>query len=158
MPNKTHKTEWRCGHTAAVPKPFSLEDAQTKVCPRCHFAPQVTEAARQAIEDDLPCLVGSEAQCAWAITIRKRLLQEARDHLLSQMLAGSKRAASSQVFAEMCSNTEATWWINRRGTKAATLLAVINWDIKKRIKNGPKSRTAPNQEWPQIKNGPQICR
>lgn len=140
MPKYT--VTFACGHTDVVKltgprhtREWIVENKKSELCPDCYKAQieakreeERAAALDEAKEQDLPALVGTEKQVAWAVTIRQKFvalldrgLQEVQirpeiDKVLTQ------RAIES-VYCE----TEAHWWIEngriQTTREAMTMLA-----------------------------------
>lgn len=89
-------------------------------CPECYSArtaaerAAATEAAKAA-NADLPALIGSPKQIAWAETIRAEKVAQLR--FLAERLAAAPADApgmdvARKIIAERLGRTEAKWWID----------------------------------------------
>lgn len=101
-------------------------DADTKAkwaegrifCPECRAA----DAAKQADEQGLPRLSGSEKQVAWASEIREAAIPQIQigaqsiqvSDLYSEAAREELRLAIARVANEMIANESAKWWIDNR--------------------------------------------
>lgn len=84
-------------------------------CQACRRAAQDAAAAEAAERlGELPALVGSPKQIAWAEKIRALRLVEAK--------AEAKAANAEDRFAALAAKTSAAWWIDNRHDSGADLL------------------------------------
>lgn len=96
-----------------------------KLCTACYRAQQ--QATAQAETSDLPTLVGSEKQVAWAITIRAQMLSRLAAHLarFEAPVTDEERAHATAVdaaVARLKRQSKAEFWINHRGDDPARLV------------------------------------
>ncbi|MDE2844140.1 MAG: hypothetical protein OXN21_12280 [Chloroflexota bacterium] len=99
------------------------------------------EVAAQA--EELPALVGTPKQIAWAMTLRHQALADAEmylDYLLdSGQLKGRVgkdmelfEAQKERVIEPLKARIEAAWWIDRRHESGASLLESL-WDSEAQV-------------------------
>lgn len=104
-------------------------------CRECYFEAQRQEEAKEAAEDSLPELEGSEKQIAWALSIRAKFAKEIKTFIANaeaslEALKASGEATPAhsaqlakcrKVAAKMLSETSCRWWIDNRNTSALRL-------------------------------------
>ncbi len=104
-------------------------------CRECYFEAQRQEDAKEAAEDSLPELEGSEKQIAWALSIRAKFAKEIKNFIANaeaslEALKASGEATPAhsaqlakcrKVAAKMLSETSCRWWIDNRNTSALRL-------------------------------------
>lgn len=122
-----HRIAHACGHEQAHYIPgFASQQARkarwlrTTKCRACFAADKRSEhadlgatASAAIAHMELPALVGSERQIAWAATIRAK-------RLAVLIAAGRPDAAGDQACHHV---TDAKWWIDHRDVSDADLLA-----------------------------------
>ena len=134
-----------CGHEARVkargPMPGrekKLERERQRICRRCTIENQKLEAQVAAEAGDLPELVGTPKQIAWAMTLRHRALADAESYLDYLRESGRVKgragkdgelfeAQKERALEPLRARTEAAWWIDRRNEPGASLLE-SSWD------------------------------
>lgn len=119
-----------CGHTETISLHggnYAQQRAaeSRKLCTACYRAQQQTTA--QAETSDLPTLVGSEKQVAWAITIRAQMLSRLSAHLarFQAPVTDEERAHAAAVdaaVARLKRQSKADFWINHRSDDPARLV------------------------------------
>nr|DAS58929.1 MAG TPA: hypothetical protein [Caudoviricetes sp.] len=114
---------YACGHTETVNLYGKTSERERKiewmenncVCPACYKADRQAKAAETAAAYDLPALVGTEKQVAWAETLRAEIFKEVAD---LEKKAGKPAAEADGKFAEffvwLKGQTEARFWIDNR--------------------------------------------
>ena len=121
-----YSVTYACGHTDTVnligPKrtrEWMLKDKETQVCPDCYRAEleakreaERAAALAEAAEQELPALVGTEKQVAWALTLRKKYL-EVLDGVLQRaaLQASVDRVLAQQAVESIQREPSAVWWI-----------------------------------------------
>ena len=129
---------YSCGHTEEVQlygkhtgREATAEAASHRLCAAC----RAEQAKKEAIENGLPVLEGSEKQIGWAAQIREKILENANvaksraDGLLTRLDAGDHPPATPEkieasrnelnfnlaALAKLRSIKKASWWIDHRG-------------------------------------------
>lgn len=123
-----YSVTYTCGHEATIQlfgkhkdREWRLQYEERKLCPDCYLEKLRKEreeenrkAAEAAKEQELPQLVGSEKQIAWAETIRQKFLDKLSDlltHLKSEIAADP---ACSKTIDSFYGETSSRWWIDNR--------------------------------------------
>lgn len=136
-----YSVTYACGHTDTVnligPKrtrEWMLKDKETQVCPDCYRAEleakreaERAAALAEAAEQELPTLVGTEKQVAWALTLRKKYL-EVLDGVLQRapLQASVDRAIAQQAIESIQRESSAVWWIeNGRNPSDREIMTLI---------------------------------
>ena len=114
---------YACGHTETVNLYGKTSERERKIawmeenciCPACYKAEQQAKAAETNAAYDLPELVGTEKQVAWAETLRAEIFKEIAD---LEKKAGMPAVEADGKFAEffvwLKSQKEARFWIDNR--------------------------------------------
>jgi hypothetical protein len=144
---------YSCGHPGEVTLfgPHSARESKLEwyetqaVCPDCYREQKQAERKTQ-IEDantkaasylstrpDLPALLGSEKQIAWANTIRAGILADAERYAEALAKAPQPGEAGELVnklypiwYAELCSQASAKWWIDHRAQSQGEVMGGRN--------------------------------
>ncbi|MGB3988439.1 MAG: hypothetical protein WBK67_01970 [Minisyncoccales bacterium] len=130
-----------CGHEGTInltgprrTREWTVKNREARVCPDC-YRKQIEEgreAARaaalaEAEEQELPTLVGTEKQVAWAITIRQQYLEVLAEGLQQNPVRQEIDPALVQAAIESIQQeTSAAWWIEN-GQNASP------WDTLNRV-------------------------
>lgn len=114
----------------------TLSGREQGECTACYRADQARQAAKIATKYDLPALVGTEKQVAWAETLRGDRIREIRRHVekainpaeFSEMPITWQRVCDNSVAAlvgMMRDRDSAAWWIDGRHDRVEPFLATI---------------------------------
>lgn len=138
------RVTYRCGHEETVQMygPHKARDRKvawlkTTLCPACYAAEQASQRAvanadaavsNKALGAER--LFGSDAQVAWAETIRKPILDKvsaAAEHTAAHVASGAMHADDITVIRTLAvaevllSERRATWWIDHRAAGAQAI-------------------------------------
>ena len=144
--------QYSCGHVGVENligphknREWAIQYKQRGLCPECYreeaqkkHDEENTLAAQYAQENELPLLVGSEKQVAYAETCRKKLIQIAEKTLASKSwlhelsFNGIDEEKANLIFNYMLSITSARWWIdNYKGDSIVTTFVFLSLDLPK---------------------------
>ncbi len=140
MPKYT--VTFACGHTDVVkltgPKrtrEWMLKNKESELCPDCYKAQieakreeERAAALTEAEDQDLPALVGTEKQVAWAATIRQKFVALLDEGLQTTPLRPEiDKVLTQQAIESLYYETDAHWWIEngriQTTREALTMLA-----------------------------------
>lgn len=103
----------------------------TQPCLACQRA--ATTATAQAETAELPALVGSERQVAWATTIRASQIKavatfatEAAARIQDPAKQAVLESRVAQTQAALAAETSAKWWIDHRADSGQALVATLS--------------------------------
>jgi len=129
----------RCGHTQnheiygnATSKSSRVAYLKTIDCSTCIRKSQNASAAIINQDADLPALIGTDKQIAWAESIRAKIIREATEYLAkTESYTPASPAEATEIekiigaIADLKEKISAAWWItNQYGLKTA-LKAVL---------------------------------
>jgi len=138
-----------CGHDERIgvfgsqrDRDWRVTSEERKLCFDCYKQQQQAAAEAKAEAEQLPALVGTEKQVAWAVSIRAKLLEEIERAVLGEYREQLDRTVADgkvtreeadiamlQVLgyvARVRQQTEARYWIDNRSASARSLLAAIS--------------------------------
>lgn len=134
-----YNIRYSCGHTEERPlfgkheeRERIIENAEKHgTCSACRKAEAriAAEATEAALE--LPPLIGSEKQIAWARTIRSALITKIDEHLSAKRrtVPEDKLAQFEErrtlILQGIYSKDRASWWIDQRGAHETTIIDQI---------------------------------
>ena len=139
-----------CGHEAEVKvrgamptRERKLDRERQRICGRCAIEKQRSEAEVAAEAEELPALVGTPKQIAWAMTLRHQALADAKNYLDYLRESGRLKgrvgrdtelfeAQKERALEPLKARTEAAWWIDRRHEPGASLLESM-WDPEAQV-------------------------
>lgn len=147
-----------CGHEGRVnivgpvkDRKWKAERQFEKLCEKCWEAKLIAdrekanvEAARQAKEMNLPELIGTEKQVAWATTLRQKRIEEIQAEIDSDTNSDRKKSKCAKVLDYMLKNKNtAPWYIDNRNE---TALGIIECLAKEMPTEGELAEKALEQE------------
>lgn len=121
--NVTHS----CGHVERVDligphrsREWRIERMQTERCQDCRHEELQRQNAQAAEENraaELPALIGTEKQIAWAETLRARILNGVQAIIQGAEMSSERLRQNPDLpaaFERLCAETRAFWWIDSR--------------------------------------------
>ena len=139
-----------CGHEAQVKvrgatpaRERKLDRERQRICRSCAIEKLRSEAEASAEAGELPALIGTPKQIAWAMTLRHKALADAEMHLDHLRESGQLKgrvgrdtelfeAQKERVLEPLKARTEAAWWIDRRHEPGSSLLESL-WDSEAKL-------------------------
>lgn len=117
-----YEVTYSCGHTGRVDlvgkgdyREWKLKSLASDLCPECYKiqadkirAENSAKAEKSAKEMELPDLIGTEKQIAWALTLRQNLIDCINTH------AEDKKEALDVLNYILFTHTDSKYWIDRR--------------------------------------------
>ncbi|MDD4472207.1 MAG: hypothetical protein PHT97_13755 [Methanoculleus sp.] len=136
-----YSVTYACGHTGTVrltgptrTREWILKNKEQELCPDCYKAQleakreaERVAAAAEAAEQELPALVGTDKQVAWALTIRKKYL-EVLDGVLQRRTVREDvdTVLAQQAVESIQREPSAVWWIeNGRNPSDREIMTLV---------------------------------
>lgn len=145
-----YEVTYTCGHQETIQvygkaseREYTIANKEKQLCYECYKAKMQEDAKKDAAENALPELTGSEKQIIWATTIRAQALpilehvtnteraKLARLSGIVKMRDGAiieKNIKNMEEMTEAIKNkTESSWWIDNRNKQGLELMRAVMW-------------------------------
>jgi hypothetical protein len=116
-----YDVDYTCGHSERIDlvgkvaiRYRRIETMEKRECPTCRHKNELAAAQKSAKEMQLPPLVGTPKQIAWAESIRAEKLREFNGYNKGFSILGVAPLTIADIPATILAETGARWWIDNR--------------------------------------------